>query len=60
MALPEWARRALVSASPESEYGQWLAGMAEPLRKRWRDIQADKWGCLIGMRPTAMGTMMKP
>lgn len=43
MALPEWARRALVSTSPESERGQWLAAMAELLCKRWRDMEADKW-----------------
>lgn len=43
MKLPEWARRALVSADPESEHGQWLAGMADLLRKRWRDMQADAW-----------------
>ena len=43
MKLPEWAQRALVPASPESEHGQWLAEMAEPLRKRWRDMQADAW-----------------
>lgn len=43
MELPEWARRALVPANPESEHGQWLAEMENPLRKRWRDMQADKW-----------------
>lgn len=43
MAMPEWAQRALVPVSPKSEHGQWLFGMAVSLRKRWRDMQAERW-----------------
>lgn len=43
MELPEWAKRALVPANPESEQGRWLAERAKALHKRWRDMQADKW-----------------